>query len=180
MKVLIIGNAVGHEVQKEIVDHDSLADEKQRFRAFLEERILQHRAEFIAEETLPNTRTIANQLGIPWANIDMPQEIREALGIAKEQNSRGRVPEYLGEGARSGLTDLGYQIDCGDGWVATEPRLPSDAVREDYMFERTTQESGGKDSIILICGVNHCRELAKRFRSKYGGHVEVELWERMK
>ena len=90
MKVLIIGNAVGHEVQKEIVDHDSLADEKQRFRAFLEERILQHRAEFIAEETLPNTRTIANQLGIPWANIDMPQEIREALGIAKEQNSRGQ------------------------------------------------------------------------------------------
>jgi hypothetical protein len=178
VNVLVIGNGVGHQVQELQIENDRLAVEKQRFELFLRKRISQYGVEFIAEETKPNCETIAKHLGLLWAGIDMPQHIREERGIAKEQDSRCRIPSFLGEEAKTQLDDAGYQIDLKNGWVELEPRVASDEIREDYMFDRTLREAGNTKSIILICGIIHSVKLAERFRSAHANHVEVELWER--
>jgi hypothetical protein len=177
VNVLVIGNGVGHEIQKLRVENDSLTVQKRRFENFLKQRITNRQVEFIAEEAYPNTETIGKHLGVSWANIDMPQEIREAKGIAEEQRSRGRTPQYLGNEATTKLDDDGYQIDLKNGWVEIEPRLASDDLREQYMYEQTILEAGSAKSIILICGIIHSNKLAERFRSINANSVEVEFWE---
>jgi len=177
VNVLIIGNCVGHRVQEAQIEDDPLASEKKHFENLLRSEILRFRVEFIGEEALEGSETIAKHLGIPWANIDMPQAIRGAKGIANEQSTRPRIPTYIGPGARNELTEAGYQIVQGGGWVVLEPRLPSDIVREEYMFDRAVREAARLKSIMVICGVNHLLELQRRFRSKYGDQVEVKLWQ---
>jgi hypothetical protein len=78
--------------------------------------------------------------------------------------------------ARTGLTTEGYVRDVGNGCLELEPRLPSDAIREEYMFERVLNEAGDAQSVVVICGILHSHELAKRFRSSESNKVEVEPW----
>lgn len=178
MRVLILANRVGHEVQKlHCAEDDSTrAGLKQQFEELLRRRIAERGVQFIGEEADFDFTTTAQSLGIPRANIDMPEAERVKRGIAEEQRRRIRVPSYLGSDARTGLTTEGYQRDLGNGWVELEPRLPSDTIREEYMFDRVLEEAGNAQSIIVICGILHSEELAKRFRVNDSSTVEVEPW----
>jgi hypothetical protein len=176
MNILIIANRVGHEVQKPQCAEDDLAQLKQKLEQILRRKVKERGVEFIGEEADFDSETIAERLGLPWANIDMPKAERESRGIAEEQKRRIRVPSYLGSDARTGLTTEGYQRDVGSGWVELEPRLPSDTIREEYMFERVIKEAGDAQSITVICGILHSEELAKRFRRSGTNKVEVEPW----
>jgi hypothetical protein len=69
---------------------------KAEYRRLLEHLISENRVEFVGEESHPDHLTVAQQvsdalhLHFHWANIDMPQQLREERGIAQEQ--RERVP----------------------------------------------------------------------------------------
>jgi hypothetical protein len=178
MNVLIIGNGVGHNIQYPPSQDDPLASEKQRFREFLQKMILVYKAEFIGEEALHGKETTAQCFGPAWANIDMPLATREELGIANEQRARARIPRYLGDAAKTALTEFGYQRELQGGWVEIEPLVPSDRIRERYMFECATQSAGEARNIILICGIIHAMQLRKMFKDKFEhDQIEVRLWE---
>jgi len=178
MDTLILANRVGHEVQKlQCAEDDSVRRAlKQQFEELLKRRIRERGVQFIGEETAYDIDTTAQELGLSWANIDMPKAERKKRGIAEEQRRRNRIPSYLGDDATTKLTAEGYQRDVGDGWVELEPRLPSDSIREDYMFDRVLGEAGYAQSIVVICGILHSEELAKRFRRNSANKVEVEPW----
>lgn len=176
-RVLIVGNRVGHDVQRIVLDdNDKLKAQKQEYGEMLRKRIEKKGIQFIGEEASHKWEaTTAQNLGIRRVNIDMPMEERESRGIAEEQRQRSRIPSYLGDQARNVLLEEGYQRNVGDGWVELEPRLPSDVAREQSMFDKVQEHAGDADSILVICGIIHCEKLAERFRG-IGAQVEVEIW----
>lgn len=177
MKVLVLTNCVGHEIQCPVFDAaDKLGAEKKQFGEMLRKTVEQQRVQFIGEEaSYAWETTMARELGVCWKNIDMPLDERKRRGIFEEQQQRGCVPKYLGRDAKTKLLDEGYQQDVGDGWVQLQPRLPSDAIREQFMFDSVQQNAGGKDSVLVICGIMHGEKLAERFRQT-GAAVEVQNW----
>ncbi|MGD0569946.1 MAG: hypothetical protein ABSA78_16215 [Candidatus Sulfotelmatobacter sp.] len=179
MHVLIIANGSGHDTQSVQYADDSAAgkDLKAEFETLLKRRIAERGVQFIGEEAKSGVQTIAQFLGPRRENIDMCVAEREARGIAEEQRGRTTEPRYLGEDACSGLTEDGYQKEVGNGWVLVTHRLPSDEVREQYMFDRVMQEVGDADSVLVVCGISHSRQLAEKFRHEAGNVVEIEYWE---
>ncbi|MGB7641880.1 MAG: hypothetical protein WBL82_11395, partial [Terriglobales bacterium] len=152
---------------------------KAEYKVLLSSRIAERKVDFIGEEAKAGTRTIAQLLGHRTENIDMPDAEREAQGIAEEQRNRPCVPHYVGNDAKTELTAQGYQRNVGNGWVQLEARIDSDKIREQYMFERVTQEIHDAQSVIVICGIIHSVQLAAIFRRDSDNDVEVELWEPM-
>lgn len=177
MRVLILANRVGHEIQRPVLqDGDALQVRKKEFEEILRRTVEQRGIQFIGEEASYKWETTtARTLGVRCENIDMPMEERERRGIEKEQQQRIRVPSYLGDQATTVLLEEGYQRDVGNGWVELEVRLPSDEIREQFMFDRVQQNVGGADSILVICGIIHSEKLGERFR-EIGAQVEVEIW----
>ncbi|HTW45470.1 MAG TPA: hypothetical protein VMD58_07990 [Acidobacteriaceae bacterium] len=179
MKILIIGNDIGHEIQKvQASDDDPLRIDKQRFEQTLRNLIADYRIEFIGEEFVFGSESAAQQLGLPWANIDMDDEMRKATGISKEQKQRNFVPRWIGDDAKSGLTSEGYQRQSDiEGWVTIERRLESDSIREDWMFDQVVAKSGAANSVLVICGIQHAEKLAEKFRRDSTNVVEVKSLE---
>jgi hypothetical protein len=174
-----LGNGSGHDTQGVQSADDAAADKalKAGFEALLSRRIAERDVQFIGEEAKFGVRTIAQSLGPRRENIDMPMAEREARGIAEEQKCRACVPMYLGEDASTGLTEDGYQKEVGGGWVLITHRVPSDEIREQYMFDKVMQEADGAESVLVICGISHSRQLAERFRQNASNVVEIEYWE---
>jgi hypothetical protein len=77
----------------------------------------------------------------------MPQELRVELGIENEQNNR----PYEDAISDEGRVTRKYK------------RIPSDAIREDYMVRYAMTKAGEAKSILILCGFNHGRELRDRF-----------------
>lgn len=177
MKILIIGNGVGHNVQLLRTQDDPLDEPKRKFEIFLREQIAICGPNFIGEEALENEETIAGKLGYPWANIDMPAAVRESAGIAEEQLHRPRFPKFLDDEAKTQLTKDGYERDVGGGWVDVEARVPSDTVREQYMVERIAQDGANATNVIVICGIAHSEVLREKLQEIHGDCVQVKRWE---
>jgi hypothetical protein len=118
---------------------------------------------------------LLKSLGPRWENIDMPMEGREAGGIAKEQKNRTPEPRYLGQDGSTELTDQGYQRELDSGWVQIDRRVPSGEVREQWMFDKVMKEVRGAESVIVICGILHSKQLAERFRRDSRNLVEIEF-----
>jgi hypothetical protein len=179
VQVLIIGNGAGHDAQSVPSFDDDTAGKalKTEFGALLKHRIEERGVQFIGEEAKFGIRTIAQLLGPRRENIDMPVEERGARGIAEDQRRRTHEPRYLGEDARTQLIEDCYQKEVGDGWVLRTHRVPSDEIREQYMFDRVMQEAKDAERVLIICGILHSRQLAERFRQKPGNVVEIEYWE---
>jgi len=177
MKIAIIGNGIGHDFQSNKTENDPLAHGKERFEDFIRQQVAENKPDFIGEEALQNADTIAKSLGFEWANIDMPVPIRDSLGIGDEQRNRPCYPKYVGDEAKSQLTEKGYEKLSTDGWVTVQTRVPSDAVREQYMFDKVLEKSKGAQSIMIICGIAHSQALAKPFRDRYGDCVQVLVLE---
>lgn len=53
-------------------------------------------------------------------------------------------------------------------------RVPSDDLREEYTTQRAFEGAGNAESILLLCGSMHARELAKRFADA-GNNVGVDF-----
>jgi hypothetical protein len=179
MHILVLGNGSGHDTQSVQSADDTAANKalKAEFEALLKRRIAERGVQFIGEEAKFGVRTIAQFLGPRRENIDMCVAEREARGIAEEQKGRTYEPRYLGEDACTQLTEDGYQRGVGNGWVLITHRLPSDEIREQYMFDRVMQEVGDAESVLVVCGIAHSRQLAERFRHEAGNVVEIEYWE---
>lgn len=177
-RVLVIGNCVGHEVQKVRTADDRHSEAKDALKSLLMQRISERAVQFIGEETQYGHKTIAEALKTRkdgWINIDMPMPKREAEGIAEEQRNRGCIPSYVGVEARCQLTENGYEQSVGDGWIQLIPRLPSDEIRERYMFNQVMDNFNKADSVLVLCGVLHSQKLASKFREA-GFEVDLEFW----
>jgi hypothetical protein len=177
MRILVLANRVGHEIQRPVVQSgDTLEIQKKQFGELLRRKVEERQIQFIGEEASHKWgTTTARTLGVRWENIDMPMEERERRGILEEQQQRNRVPSYLGDQAKTVLLEEGYQRDVGNGWVELEVRLPSDVDREQFMFDRVQENIGDADSVLVICGIIHSEQMAERFRG-IGARVEVEVW----
>lgn len=163
MDVLILG--IDHEIQK--VNAWRSDELKTAYRNLLAGLVGQHGVQFIGEETGPVAQTVGaqltTQLGLPfpWRNIDMPEAARKAAGIFEEQRDRVPVPR-LGT-VQTHLASDGFYLDLQNGSHSYTPRVPSDAVREDFMFARALEGATGADRILILVGNLHVEELAKRF-----------------
>src|SRR5258708_23687976 len=122
---------------------------------------------FIGEEAHPRRQTVREhhtvELAIqrPRKNIDMPEQARKNAGIYEEQMNRvtiqqaGKVETHHEPG--------GFCLDLRNGSHVFCPRVPSDAIREEYMFERAVEGASGAASIMVLCGNFHAEKLAARF-----------------
>jgi hypothetical protein len=169
MNVFILG--ADHELQR--VDAWRSDDMKREYRDLLTRIVDVHGVQFICEEASPiytyvgEEITASRGLTRPWRNIDMPQAIREQRRIAEEQNHR-LVEPRLGT-IKSHVGDDGYYEGRRNGRYRVYQRVPSDAVREEYMYERAIEGAGNANSILVICGHMHAPELEKRFKN--AGHT---------
>jgi hypothetical protein len=160
MKVVILGLA--HGVQAK--DGACSAVQKLEYRKLLSQLVGDRAVEFIGEEQPPGHSTIArelaNSLGIRWEPIDMSESEKESRGVPK---TWFRIPRYLGDKARTCLTEEGYQRDLRNGWVEIEPRHESDKMRDEFMFNRVICCAGSAKSVLVLCGYNHLMELKRKF-----------------
>jgi hypothetical protein len=106
-------------------------------RALAEEYLQWFGAESVAQR-------LANQLQIPWFNIDMTASERSEAGILEAQSSRPGMFQ----------PNITY-------------RIPSDDVREEAWVERLVMNASG--TTIVICGYLHFESLAKKLRAR--GHT---------
>lgn len=163
MNVLILG--VDHEIQK--VDAWRSEEMKTAYRDLLREIVGHYEVQFIGGEVGPDDETVGAQLTaalnlpFPWRNIDMPETARKAACIFQEQ--RDRVPEPRLGTVQTHLAADGFYFDLGNGSHEYCPRVPSDSVREDYMFARALEGAGEACSMLILVGNLHVEELAARF-----------------
>jgi len=171
MKILIIGVGHGFQEPKTSSDLCPVAIRKDLLKRLVTERINERRIKFVGEETkftddvgTESVETIARQIavsqgGLSWKNIHISKAAENALGITEEQDSRGRISQEMLDGVPA------YK----------ERRLPSDAVREEYMVWRATTEARKVDAenILILCGNLHAEEMAKRLR-RDGHQVETD------
>lgn len=149
---------------------------KTEFESLLTFRIAERRVQFIGEEAIWGLNSCSGAR-------TSSREYRHAYGRKGgeghrgEQKNRDWEPTYLGEDAKTELTEQFYQEQDRDGWLVRTYRLPSDEAREEYMVERVMQEVKGADSIIVVCGILHREQLAERLRRDPSNVVDVEFWE---
>jgi hypothetical protein len=147
------------------------------YRTLLTELVKKHGVQFIGEEADPAVETVAAQLTasltlpFPWKSIDMLEEARRAVGIYEEQMNRVEV-QMPGRVNTHAAAD-GFYLDLKNGSHRFAARVPSDAVREDYMVKRAIEYAGEARSIMVLCGNFHVEELAKRFNAR-GNEVETD------
>jgi len=114
---------------------------KEKFYSVTEEIILDQAVKFIGEECKPGQNTIprklGTELGCKYAEIDMNSEERERKAIPK-----------------------GYER------LGSDEQKRCNALREDYMLERTYRESTLETSKLIVCGALHVEGLANRFRER--------------
>lgn len=162
MNILIFG--IDHEIQK--VDAWRSNQMKAAYRELLMTLINQRGVQAICEEADGVEETVghqlAHQLGLSfgWTNIDMPEHDRIDAGIFEEQMNRvpvqrdGAVPTHFEDGA--------FFLDLKNGTHLFCPRVPSDAVRENYMCQRVIEGAGDANSVLVLCGNFHIQGLAAR------------------
>jgi hypothetical protein len=165
MNVLVLG--VDHEIQR--VDAWRSAVMKAAYRALLTSKIQENGIQFIGEEAPPAGQTVGQRLTVelalpfPWRNIDMPKQARRDAGIYDEQ--RERVPVRQLGIVQTHFAPGGFYLDLKNGSHEFCPRVPSDAVREDFMFARTLEGAADVGNIMVLCGNFHIEALAERFRA---------------
>lgn len=151
--IYILG--LDHEIQT----FCSKRTQEDKFKNLLETLVRKHSIQFIGEEYPLDKCTIAKclakLLNIPWEQIDMSEEMDEALGIAEEQKNRPR------------------RFDDIELVPYPEERVLSDGIREEYMVWRTLTKAGDVQNILVLCGSLHAEELDNKFR-KHDCNVMVD------
>lgn len=171
MKILIIGVGHGFQQPKTGTDQCPVATRKDLLKRLIMKRVNERGIKFVGEEIgftdevgAESVETIAQQVavsqaGVSWKNIHISKAAEKALGITEEQESRESK-----------------SLEMLDGVPAyKERRLPSDAIREEYMVWRATAGARKVDAenILILCGSLHAEEMAKRFR-RDGHQVETD------
>jgi hypothetical protein len=153
MKVCILG--IDHSIS-DYDDKRTTAATRKEFETLLRGLVQERDVQFIGEETYSDKTTVARCIaahgGTRWAPIEMSRGAREELGIADEQKNRQQIGEDFGEQA---------------GRV-TRTRVPSDGIREEYMFWRAIKEAeaAAAQNILILCGFEHGDELRQRFEKQ--------------
>jgi hypothetical protein len=162
MDILILG--IDHTIQhiapsgerEQYVDND----QRKRYELLLKQIRVEHRIQFIAEETHPKCgiaigKQVADSLRPPirWANIEMPIEEQKKRGIYDKLQNRKGCP----------------RVGTKEVWFDTEDRVEgADDEREEYWIRRILEEAAGAQNILVICGEQHVGELGKKL--KRDGH----------
>jgi hypothetical protein len=173
MNVLVVG--IDHEIQ--MMDAWRPAAMRAAYRELLTVKIQQNGIQFIGEEAPPGGQTVGEHLTVelgllrPWRNIDMPEQTRRDAGIHEEQMNRVPV-QQVGQ-VKTHHELGGFYLDLKNGSHRFFPRVPSDAVREAYMFNRALEGKGEANSIMVLCGNLHAEEVARRFRENQD-HVTTD------
>lgn len=157
MNFWIVG--IDHELQPTRADDDSTKRRalKEHLDAILRAGLPERRIDFIAEESKEGKATLAKELAdassptIPWINIWMTDEEREAAGIADALKNRPGHPDH---------ETMSY-------WI--ESRIPEDDIREDYFIRRTFSKVGDAKSILMLLGDLHVDAVSGKLREM--GHV---------
>jgi hypothetical protein len=163
MNVLVLG--VDHEIQR--VDAWRSAAMKAAYKALLTSKIQENGIQFDGEEAPPGGQTVAHSLTAelalprPWRNIDMPEQARKDACIYEAQMQR--VPVHQPGAVQTHFDAAGFYLDLKNGSHLFCPRVPSDAVREDYMIARALEGAGEASRIMILCGNFHVKGLAERF-----------------
>lgn len=161
MKALII--SIDHYLQLVESSNDNAGrrEKKTALRALLLKTLRDHRFTAIFEESDPKEVTIAYELAnaqnpkVPWNNIIMTPDERQAAGIREALDDR---PWRLSP-------DMSYQI---------EKRIPEDDVREDYFTDQILRNAGRNDEVVLVLlGDMHTAPVARKLQS-YGVVVEID------
>lgn len=157
MNVLVVG--VDHEIQ--MMDAWRTEETKAAYRELLTGKIHQYGIQFIGEEAPSGRQTVGEHLTVemalpyPWKNIDMLEEARKEAGIYAEQMNR--VPVECAGKVETHYDACGFYLDLKNGSHLFCPRVPSDLIREEYMFERALEGACNADSIMVLCGNFHLR-----------------------
>jgi hypothetical protein len=146
MNVYILG--IDHWIQH----RDGLgANSHAEFEKLLREIIREYDITFIGDETFPERKAIAKEVANPpdivWEPIEMPEAMRDELGIADQLKNRPFETAISDEGTVS----------------RKHGRVPSDAIRENYMVNCAITKAGAAKSILILCGFQHGPELQARF-----------------
>jgi hypothetical protein len=156
MNIYILG--IDHWIQH----RDGLgANSHAEFEKPLREIVREQGVTFIGDETFPERKAIAREIANPpnivWEPIEMPKATRIELGMADEQKDRP------------------FEGDISDEGVPTRryKRVPSDAIRENYMVNCAITKAGAAKSILILCGFNHAAELRTQF-AKLGHQVTLD------
>ena len=114
---------------------------KKKFYSVIEEIIGGHAISFVGEECKPAQKTIPRELaserGCKYAEIDMSLTERERKGIPKNYEKLGN-----------------------------EEQRRCNALREEYMVDRTYSESTPEESKLIVCGALHIEGLASLFHKR--------------
>ena len=162
MNILIV--SIDHRVQliKSEYAKPALNERRDRLENLLQKKVAERDVQFIGEESLPQTPTIAQRLArthnpqIPWVNIDMTDEERKLAGIHDALHNRPAHTEKRGEDT-----------------VLIEHRIPDDNVREDFMVSRAIQNARNSESILILCGDMYVHALKQKFEER-GHSVDID------
>ena len=135
-------------------DSDKLRAQKEHLEAILQAGISEWQIDFIAEESIVGGATIAldlaniNSPAIPWINIIMTHDERDAVGIREALDNRPGGPDW---------ETMTY-------WI--EQRVPEDDVREDFFVERTLSQAQNARSVLMILGDMHVEAVGEKLRQR--------------
>lgn len=162
MNIQILG--IDHEIQK--VDAWRSEEMKTAYRELVTTLIEARAVQAICEEADGVDETVGHQLaiqfGLPfgWTNVDMPEQARRDAGIFKEQMNR--VPIQRPGTVATRFENGAFYLDLKNGTHLFVPRVPSDAVREEYMCQRVIAVAREANNVLVLCGNFHIDGLAMR------------------
>lgn len=123
-------------------DTPEVRQQKLAFRDLLEAALRERGIQFVAEEWgLPRQTTahiLANEHGIPWANINTSIEDLNRMGIPHNYIHGDYSPEDKNRWHRQ---------------------------REKSMFQRVLELGDGANRVMVICGFNHVEPISELFRA---------------
>jgi hypothetical protein len=160
MDVWIVAIDHGLQLARDTNDSAKTQALKQQLEDLLMSGVPERAVRFIAEESKVNEITIASLLAdasdpkIPWINIFMTDAERAAVGITEAYKKRPGHPDE----------------DTMQTWI--EYRVPQDEIREDFFVERTLQEFGGAQSILMLLGDLHVDAVGEKL-TELGHNVTV-------
>ncbi len=162
MNILIISIDHSFQIVEEEIDSAQLRTQKRALHEFLQIYLAGHKVAMIFEESSPSKVSIANRLAsqndpsIPWRNINMTDDERQAANILDKLKNR---PYH-------------YEREPGN-LVPSEilHRIPADFIREDFFINRILEAEDSGGDVLVLMGNMHVMPVTEKLRMM--GHTVI-------
>jgi hypothetical protein len=156
MNIFIISIDHSFQIVEEEIDSAQLRTQKRALRELLQIYLAEHKVAMIFEESSPSKVSIAHRLAshndpsIPWHNINMTDDERQAANILDELKNR---PYH-------------YEREPGN-LVPSEilHRIPADFIREDFFINRILEAEDSDRDVLVLMGNMHVIPVAEKLRA---------------